>query len=133
MIQGKRLDNVIVVLAAIALGVSALGRTPRLTIVVWICLWSVFGVMAVQPRAPNWITRMSYTHNLGQVRQEVFRLDDVLGTAGADLPILDADFKRNLATASQRSRSTDFAGALAALGVFVVGASFVFLRRLRPE
>ncbi|MBL9201058.1 MAG: ABC transporter permease subunit [Opitutaceae bacterium] len=123
----------LVVLSAISLGVSALGRTPRLTMVVWICLWSVFGVMAAQPRAPEWILRLSYTQNLGQVRQEVFRLDDALTAAGTQLPVFDQQFKNNLATAGKRAESTDFAGALGALGVFFVGASFVFLRRLRPE
>ncbi len=123
----------LVALAAIALGVSALGRSPRLTIVVWICLWSVFGVMAAKPRAPEWITRLSFTHNLGEVRQEVFRLDRALAAASADLPIPDQRFKDNLATAGKRAEATDVGGALAALGVFVVGSSFVFLRRLRPE
>ena len=123
----------LVALAAIALGVSALGRSPRLTIVMWICLWSVFGVMAVQPRAPDWIARLSFTHDLGQVRQEVFRLDDVLATASAELPILDQRAKGELATAGKKAAPTDFWGALAALGVFVAGSSCVFLRRLRPE
>jgi hypothetical protein len=123
----------LVALAAIALGVSALGRSPRLAIVMWICLWSVFGAMALQPRAPEWIARLSFTHDLGQVRQEIFRLDDVLAAASADLPFLDARTKDNLATAGKRAAPTDFTGALAALGVFVVGASCVFLRRLRPE
>lgn len=123
----------LVVLAAIALGVSAIGRSSRLTIVIWIGLWSIFGVMALQPRAPAWITHLSFTHNLGQVRQEVLRLDDVLAKASAQLPIPDQRFKANLAAAGKKAESSAFAGALAALGVFVVGSSFVFLRRLRPE
>lgn len=123
----------LVVVAAVALGVSALGRSPRLTIVMWIGLWSIFGVMAAQPRSPEWIKRMSYTQNLGQVRHEVFRLDDALAAASAQLPLLDRTAKDNLATAGKKVESTDFAGALAALAVFVVGSSLVFLRRLRPE
>ncbi len=123
----------LVTLSAIALGVSALGRNARLTIVIWISLWAVFGVMATNPRAPTWITRMSFAHDLGEVRQEVFRLDDVLATASAQLPVFDQRFTSNLATAGKKAAPTDFGGALAALGVFVVGASFVFLRRLRPE
>ena len=123
----------LVTLSAIALGVSALGRNARLTIVIWISLWAVFGVMATNPRAPTWITRMSFAHDLGEVRQEVFRLDDVLTAASAQLPVFDQRFTSNLATAGKKAEPTDFGGALAALGVFVVGSSFVFLRRLRPE
>ncbi len=122
-----------VVLAAIALGVSAAGRSARITVLLWICLWTVFSAMALQPRAPAWVTRMSYTHNLGQVRQEVFQLDRALGAASAELPLLDRNLKDSLARAGRKAESTDFGGALAALGAFVVGASLVFLRRLRPE
>ena len=122
----------LVTLAAIALGVSALGRNSRITVVVWICLWTVFGVMATNPRAPAWITRLSFSHDLGQVRQEVFRLDSAL-TAAGDLPILSQQIAGTIADARKKSTATDFGGALAALGFFVVGSSFVFLRRLRPE
>ncbi len=123
----------LVTLSAIALGVSALGRNARLTIIIWISLWAVFGVMATNPRAPTWIARMSFAHNLGEVRQEVFQLDSVLTAASTALPILDQRFTRNLAAAGKKAEAKDFGGALAALGVFVVGSSFVFLRRLRPE
>ncbi len=123
----------LVALAAIALGVSALGRSSRVTIMLWIGLWAVLGTFAAGPRAPEWFARMSFTRDLGQVRQEVFRLDDVLATASAQLPVLDQRFTSNLAAVGKKAEPTDFTGALAALGVFVVGSSFVFLRRLRPE
>ncbi|MDP3069752.1 MAG: ABC transporter permease subunit [Opitutaceae bacterium] len=123
----------LVALAAIALGVSALGRSSRVTVMVWIGLWAVLGAFASGPRTPAWFARASFTHDLGQVRQEVFRLDAVLATASAELPIFDQRFMGNLAAAGKKAEATDFTGALAALGVFVVGSSFVFLRRLRPE
>jgi hypothetical protein len=123
----------LVSIAAIALGVSALGRKPQITTAAWMALWIVFGVIATPPRAPAWIKRMSFTQNLSEVRQEVFRLDSALSDAAAQLPILDQRFAGNLAAAGKKAESTDFNGALLGLGIFVVGSSFVFFRKLRPE
>jgi ABC-2 type transport system permease protein len=123
----------LVSIAAIALGVSALGRKPQITTSMWMCLWIVFGVIASPPKAPDWIKRMSFTHDLGEARQEIFRLDAALSDAAAQLPILDQRFVSNLESAGKRAQSSDFNGAFMALGIFVVGSSFVFFRKLRPE
>lgn len=123
----------LVTLAAIALGVSALGRRPQITTVIWMGLWIVFGVITAPPKAPDWIKRMSFTHNLSEVRQEVFRLDSALTDAAASLPIMDQRFVGNLAAAGKRAEATDFDGALVGLGIFVVASTFVFFRKLRPE
>jgi ABC-2 type transport system permease protein len=123
----------LVSLAAIALGVSALGRQSRTTIVVWIGLWIVFGTIAAPPKAPDWVRRASFTHNLFEVRQEVFRLDTALTDASTKLPLLDQRFAANLANAGRHAEATDLNGALVSLGVFVAASSFVFFRKLRPE
>ncbi len=123
----------LVSIAAIALGVSALGRKPQITTVAWMCLWIVFGVMAAPPRAPNWIKRMSFTRDLSEVRQEVFRLDSALSDAAQQLPLLDQRFVGNLSAAGKKAEASDVNGALVGLGLFVAGSSFVFFRKLRPE
>jgi hypothetical protein len=123
----------IVALASIALGVSALGRKPQITTVVWMGLWLVFGAVASPPKAPDWIKRLSFTQNLAEVRSEVFRLDTALKDAAAQLPLLDQRFVGNLVAAGKKAEATDFNGALMGLGFFVVGSSFVFFRKLRPE
>jgi len=123
----------LVTLAAIALGVSALVRTSRAATVAWIGLWLIFGALAGPPRTPDWLKRTSFSHNLGEVRQGVFRLDRALELASESLPILDKNLTRNMAGAGARAKATDFPGALGSLAVFVAVASFVFLRRLRPE
>lgn len=122
-----------VALAAIALGVSAISRTPRSTTIIWVGLWLVIGAVAKPPGAPAWIRRASFTHNLGEVRQGIIPLDTALKDAATILPILDQQLVRNLSNASTKVQATDFSGALTSLGVFTVIASFVFLRRLRPE
>lgn len=123
----------LVALSAIALGVSALGRQSRVTIVIWVCLCVVLGVMGTPPHSPAWIKRMSFTHNLGEVRAQVLNFDDALTVAGNQLPLLDRDFASELKQAGARASGNDFQGALVALGLFIVGSSFVFTRRLRPE
>jgi ABC-2 type transport system permease protein len=123
----------VVTLAAIALGVSAVSRTSRNTIVLWIGLWLILGAVAQPPGAPTWLKRASFTHNLIEVRQGILRLDSALGIAAESLPVTNRDFTRNLGKAGDWAKPEDFNGALGSLGVFVVVASFVFLRRLRPE
>jgi ABC-2 type transport system permease protein len=123
----------LVALAAIALGVSAAGRTSRTTTVLWIGLWLILGAVAKPPKSPPWLQRASFTHDLGQVRQGVFKLDSALTTAGEVLPITNKDFTRQLQRAGTRAQTSDFNGALISLGAFVALSSVVFLRRLRPE
>jgi hypothetical protein len=123
----------LVSLAAIALGVSALGRKPGTTTVVWMGLWLLMGMISAPPPAPNWFKRGSFTHDLSEVRQEVFRLDTALADAAGKLPLLDQHLVSNLTAAGKKAEATDFNAALASLGGFVALSSFVFLRKLRPE
>lgn len=123
----------LVSLAAIALGVSAVGRNSRITTVLWIALWLILGAAAKPPKAPPWIKRASFVQNLGEVRQGILRLDTALIAAAESLPLLDQNFTRNLKAGGTKAQAEDFNGALAGLGAFVVLSSFVFLRRLRPE
>lgn len=123
----------VVALAAIALGVSAIGKTARTTIPLWIGLWVIMGVVTAPPRTPHWLQRTSFTHNLSEVRQGILRLDEALITASQNLPLIDQGFARDLSRAGGKIRPLDFTGALVSLGIFVVGSSFVFARKLRPE
>ncbi|HVU36265.1 MAG TPA: ABC transporter permease subunit [Opitutaceae bacterium] len=123
----------LVALAAIALGVSALARTARNTTILWIGLWIIAGTMASPPHAPAWIRRASFSHDLGEVRERVLRLDTALSDAATQLPLLNPRFATSLSRAGERSRADDFGGALAGLGVFVIASSLVFTRLLRPE
>ena len=123
----------LVVLAALALGISAAARKAAVASAIWMLLWIGFGMGAAQPKSPEWFKRTSYTRNLSEVRQEVFRLDDALKAVSTDLPILDQRTVGNFTGAAKRAQSTDFNGALASLGVLVVVSSFVFFRKIRPE
>jgi ABC-2 type transport system permease protein len=123
----------LVVLSALALGVSALNRSSRPTIILWIVLWIVAGTMAKFPRAPDWLRRASFTHDLSEVRQTVFKLDLALSDAGTRLPLINQNLAESLTRQGASATPHDFQGALIALAVFIVLSSAVFLRRLRPE
>ena len=123
----------LVTLAAVALGVSAVSRTSRNTIILWIGLWLILGAVAKPPKTPVWLKRASFTQNLSEARQGILRLDTALTSAAENLPLIDQRFARNLERAGKEARTNDFNGAMTSLGIFVVLSSFVFLRRLRPE
>ena len=123
----------LVVLATIALGVSALNRSARNTTILWIALWLIVGTVAKAPDSPAWLKRASFSHDLSEVRQTVFQLDTALTDAGTKLPFLSERFADYLKQAGQKTQAADFGGALAGLGILTVLSSAVFLRKLRPE
>lgn len=123
----------LVVLAALALGVSAIGRRAEIAVTVWMMLWLGCAMVAVESRTSEWIKRASFTRNLSEIRQEVFRLDSALSDAAGKLPLLDQRLVENMTRAGQRAEPTDVPGALIGLGTFVMFSSWVFFRRLRPE
>lgn len=123
----------LVALSSIALGVSAISRSSRTTIILWLGLWLVAGSIAKTPGTPAWMQCASFSHDLGEVREAVINIGDVLTEAGTQLPLFDRSAARNLARAGEKSEPVDLSGALAGLGAFVALSSFVFFRKLRPE
>ena len=123
----------LVVLAAVALGASALTRSSRNTILLWVSLWIIAGTLAAGRRSPEWLQRVSFTHNLSELRRHVLRLDTVLVSAADKLPLLDKNFVRKLKQGGEKTAPSSLPGTLASLGGFVVLSSVVFLRKLRPE
>ncbi|MBK8476030.1 MAG: hypothetical protein IPL39_06860 [Opitutaceae bacterium] len=121
------------VLAAIALGVSSLGRTTRNTILLWIGVWMVAGWIARFPGVPDWLRYASFGFDLDQARQAIFRLDEILAHAANSLPLLDSQLTQTLTKASQAAQSHHLPGALLGLALLAGGACVVFFRRLRPE
>jgi hypothetical protein len=124
----------LVALAAIALGVSAVSRTSRNTIILWVGLWLVFwGFTAPLGGPMAWVKRTSFVHNLSEVRQGILKLDTALVTAGEVLPLTDQNLARDLRRAGGKAQAADFNGALASLAAFVALSSFVFLRKSSPR
>lgn len=123
----------LVSLATIALGVSAVSRTSRNTIVVWLALSLVMWVVSLPPRQAQWLKRASFVHNLVEVRQGIFRMDVAFQEAADKLPLSNKRFVKNMAKEARENAPKDYRGALASLAGFCVASSFIFLRRIRPE
>jgi len=123
----------VVTLASLALGISALSKTPRFTVMLWLGLWIVAGTVAKPDEAPRWLSRASFTHNLGEVRQHIFRLDTAFKAAAENLPLLDPNWVEKFSKAGRKAEPKDVAGSAWALGAFVLLASGVFFRKLRAE
>ena len=123
----------LVALATIALGVSAVSRSSRTTVILWLGLWVVAGGIAKPPGTPDWIRRASFSQDLSQVREAVFKVDEALKEAGTELPFLDRSVAMDFVQVGKKAEATDVPGALAGLGAFVALASIVFFRGLRSE
>jgi ABC-2 type transport system permease protein len=123
----------LVSLSAIALGVSAIAKNSRATVVIWLALWLVVSIPASAPRAPDWLRRASFYQDLTDVRLKVFSLSDALSDAAEQLPLLNERFVQSLKAGATRATPVDHRGALGALAAFIALSSVVFLRRIRPE
>lgn len=121
------------VLAPLALGVSALARSSRGTIAIWIGVWIVAWGLAQFPHSPDWLRHASFSANLTQVREHVIPVERVLLDAADKLPVLDPGFDRGMAQLAERVRPESPRGPIAGLVVLVVLSSTVFLRRIRAE
>lgn len=123
----------LVTLAAVALAVSSLGKTARSVVPLWMCMWIVAGVIAALPTTPSYIRAASFSRNLEAVRQEIFKLDEILIKAGETLPLTDRSFNKNLVRLGQTTTKSNSSSAHTGLVIMLVASSFVFARRLRPE
>ena len=123
----------LVSLAALALGVSSLGKTTRNATLIWIGAWIVAGWVAAFPGTPDWLRYVSFNFDLEQARRALFRLDEILTRAANSLPLLDSTITQNLTQASQHMHANQLAGALSGLALLICASCVVFFRRLRPE
>ncbi|HEX3729820.1 MAG TPA: ABC transporter permease subunit [Opitutaceae bacterium] len=120
-------------LAPLAMGISALARSARATIVVWLGLWLVAGFLANVPHMPDWMRRASFSHDLKELRSETLRLDQALSEAAAALPLTSQRFVQSLNTVGASTQPVDAGGSAAGLAVLGGLSALVFFRRLRSE
>jgi ABC-2 type transport system permease protein len=123
----------VVVLGAVAFGVSAAAKTTVNTVLLWIGLWMGAGTLAKIPFLPGIVRGMSFTHDLDQIGRAVFQGGDVLSKASAELALFNASLAQGMKQVSTIIGADNIAGAVAGLVVLVALSSIVFLRRLRPE
>lgn len=124
----------LVTLASVALAVSSLAKTTRAVMGLWLGIWLGAGMIASIPTTPSIIRSVSFSRDLQEVRQELFKLDEILVKAADTLPLTDRSIANNMKNFGQRINQNNMPGSpYAGLAVLVIVSSFVFARRLRPE
>lgn len=123
----------LVVLASIAFGVSALGKTAASARLWWIGLWILMSIIAGHPNLPDWVRHASFSYDLKLMRDEVFSMDSVLTDAAEIMPMLNADLASEMNQVSTFLGTDNTGGVVTALAIMVIGSSLLFLRRIKPE
>lgn len=130
------------VLSLLALGVSAISGREKVPVGLWIGLWLMGRFVANSASSLQigrgdadrlWIEHLSVTFNLDQISAATFRLMNDLKLAQENVPLfgtLVRDIKPNLLSTWQ---NPDLTGAAFALGLMVIAAVIVVLRRVKPE
>ncbi|MFT3784485.1 MAG: hypothetical protein QM790_20935 [Nibricoccus sp.] len=130
------LFNVIslITLSSIALGISSLGKNARAVTAIWMGTWLIIGGIANIPSTPNYVRALSFSHDLKDVRQEIFKLDEILEKASESLPMVKPEWLKGFQEAQRQiDYNRDAKASAVGLVVLVIASSFVFARRLRPE
>jgi len=123
-----------VVLASVALGISSLGKTTRSVMMIWIGIWVIGGTIASIPTTPSVVRAASFSHDLNVIRQDIFKLDEILVKAADVLPLTDRSITNNMRRIGQHESSHDsITSAYIGLAAMVIISLFVFSRKLRPE
>ncbi len=123
-----------VILSALALGVSAVSSREKSTPALWFMWWILGGV--IQPIALQtkpWLRHLSFTFNLKQIGLACFRLGDDLKTAQDNIPIF-GEMLRNIRSDTRFALDHPLVGgALAGLAVMLLLAAWVVVERVSPE
>jgi ABC-2 type transport system permease protein len=128
------------ILGALALGVSALSPREKLPVGAWIALWLVGGFISrgparqgIQSPAQSWLENFSVTFNLEQIAAAIFRLPNDLKLAQDNIPYF-ATLTRNIPTHTMATlQQPDLFGAGVVLGLLLVAAAVLLYFRIRPE
>ncbi len=123
----------LVVVGAIAFGVSALGRTAATARLGWIGLWIVMSVIASASRdLPGFVRHASFSYDLRLVRDEVFAMQDTL-TAADVLPMLNPHMARELTQVATQVGTNELSSVVAGLAVLAGGSLLLLWGRIKPE
>jgi hypothetical protein len=123
-----------IILSALALGVSAISNREKATPTAWYMWWILGGV--IQPIALNtkpWLRHLSFSYDLRQIALSTFRLGNDLKTAQDNVPILGS-MLANVSTPTRDALTHPTLGvALASLAVMLMAGAFIIRKRVTPE
>jgi ABC-2 type transport system permease protein len=123
-----------VILSALALGISAISNREKATPAVWFMWWILGG--GIQPIALHtkpWLRHLSFSYDLRQIGLSIFRLGNDLQTAKDNVPIFGKMLNGISASTTDALTHATLGGALAALILMLAAAALVIHKRVTPE
>jgi ABC-2 type transport system permease protein len=126
--------SAMLILSALALGVSAISRREKSTPAIWFMWWILGGV--IQPIALQtkpWLRHLSFSYDLRQIGLATFRLGADLKTAQDNIPIL-GEMLRGIRPETRLALDHPMlGGALLGLALMLALAGWVVVKRVAPE
>ncbi len=124
----------LVVVSALALGVSAIARTAAKARLAWIGLWIVMsGIAAHGTVLPSWLRHLSFVSDLHLLRDEIFAMQTTLLDAAAVVPLLNPRFADDLLEAANQVGTDELGGVITMLVIMIGGALALVWGRIKPE
>jgi ABC-2 type transport system permease protein len=123
-----------VILSALALGVSAASSREKATPAIWFMWWILGGV--IQPIALNarpWLSHLSFSYNLRQIGLSTFGLGDNLKTAQDSVPILGQMLSKISTPTRDALSHATLGGSVVALAVMLAVGAIIIRKRVKPE
>lgn len=123
-----------VVIAAIALGVSALAKTAARARMAWIGLWIVLSAVAAHAKVlPGWVRHLSFVSDLRIVRDEIFGMQDAMMDAAEIVPMINPRLAGEISQAAAKLDTTEITGVAVMLTLMVGAALWMVRGRIKPE
>lgn len=124
----------LVVISALALGVSALAKTAARARLAWIGLWIALSAVASHADVlPAWIRHLSFVNDLRIVRDKVFAMQDAMLEAAGIVPMLNPQLAHEISEAAGQLDTTEFNGVAVMLTVMVIASIALVRGRIKPE
>jgi ABC-2 type transport system permease protein len=123
-----------VVIAGMALGVSALAKTAARARLAWIGLWIVLSAVAAHAKVlPGWIRHLSFVSDLRIVRDEVFGMQDAMMDAADIVPMINPRLAEQITEVAVRLDTSEITGVAVMLTLMVGAALWMVRGRIKPE
>ena len=124
----------IIVLALLALGVSALSSKEKSTPAFWYLWWILGGVIApIAAHTRPWLRHFSFKYNLDQVARAIFRPGNDIQIAQENIPLLGDMLKNIPRETLAQLNAPAVTGAAISLILMITLALAILNRKVKPE
>ena len=123
-----------VILSAMALGVSAVSARARVTVTLWVGMWLLGGALVpIGKQTKPWLKHLSFDYNLQQLSLAVFHLKDAFQVAQDNIPLFGEMIRFTRSRGNFAFENPQSMGALIGLAIMVALSLAVIARKVKPE